>query len=128
MTGVEILSSAEVATAFGWNTWGMLFGFIIAALIFGFLGLLVEKVEGTESGWITFIAGTLIGGLLAGLAFGSTGGEPTAYETQYKVTVSDKVPMNEFHRRYEIIDREGNIVARNAYGDNLTKELKKLIK
>lgn len=27
-----------------------------------------------------------------------------------------------------LIDREGNIVARNAYGDNLTKELKKLIK
>ena len=109
MTGVEILSTAEVAVAFGWNTWGMLFGFLVAALIFGFVGLLIGVTESKENGWVTFLAGTILGGLIVGLAFGSIGGEPTAYETQYKVTVSDKVSMNEFLARYEIIDQEGSI-------------------
>ena len=109
MTGVEILAMEEVATAFGWNIWGTVFGFLVAALIFGLVGALVETAEGAESGLIVFISGTLIGGLLLGLAFGSTGGEPTAYETQYKITVSDEVPMNEFLERYEIIDQDGKI-------------------
>ena len=109
MTGVEILATEEVATAFGWNICGMLFGFIVAAGIFGLAGLFIETAEGGGAGWLVFIAGTLIGGLLLGLAFGSTGGEPTDYETQYKVTVSDEVPMNKFLDRYEIIDQEGKI-------------------
>lgn len=109
MTGVEILAMEEVATAFGWNTWGMLLGFLVATLFFGFVGVVVGVTESVESGWITFIAGTLIGGLIIGVAFGSIGGEPTAYETRYKVTVSDEVPMNKFLERYEIIDQEGKI-------------------
>lgn len=109
MTGVEILAMEEVAVAFGWNIWGMLFGFIVAAGIFSLVGLLIGAAEGSGSGWVVFVSGTLIAGLIIGLALGSTGGEPTAYETQYKVTVSDEVPMNEFLERYEIIDQEGKI-------------------
>ena len=109
MTGVEILSTVEVATAFGWNVWGMLFGFIVAAGIFSLVGLIIGAAEGSESGWGVFIAGTILGGLIIGLAFGSMDGEPIAYETQYKVTVSDEVPMNKFLERYEIISQEGKI-------------------
>ena len=125
MTGVEILSTAEVATAFGWNSWGMLFGFLVAALIFGFVGFLTAMTESTRDGWVTFLAGTILGGLVIGLAFGSLGGEPTAYETHYKVTVSDDVPMNKFLERYEIIDQEGNIYTireRDDYVEPETKE------
>ena len=109
MTGVEILAIEEVATAFGWNTGGMVFGFLLAALIFGLVGYSIGMAESTADGWLVFVAGTLIAGLLIGLACGSTGGEPTAYETRYKVTVSDEVPMNEFLERYEIIGQEGKI-------------------
>lgn len=109
MTGVEILAMEEVAVAFGWNIWGTLFGFIVAAGIFSLVGLLIGAAEGPGSGWIVFVSGTLIAGLLIGLALGSTGGEPTAYETQYKITVSDKVSMNEFLKRYEIISQEGKV-------------------
>lgn len=34
---------------------------------------------------------------------------PTAYETHYKVLISDEVSMNEFLEQYEIIDQEGKI-------------------
>ena len=34
---------------------------------------------------------------------------PTTYETQYKVTISDEVPMNEFLKKYAIIEQEGKI-------------------
>lgn len=125
MTGVEILAMEEVAVAFGWNTWGMLFGFIVAAGIFGLAGLLVEAAEGPGSGWVVFVSGTLIAGLIMGLAFSSTCGEPTAYETQYKVTVSDKVSMNEFLERYELIDQEGKVYVvreRDDYMEPETKE------
>jgi hypothetical protein len=109
MTGVEILAMEEVAVAFGWNIWGMLFGFLLAAGICALVGLGVGVAEGAGNGWVTFISSALIGGLIMGLAFGSIGGEPTIYETQYKVTVSDEVPMNEFLKRYEIIDQKGKI-------------------
>ena len=108
MAGVESLAMEEVAVAFGWSIWGMLFGFIVAAGIFGLTGLFIEAAEG-GAGWLVFISGTLIAGLIMGLVFGSMDGEPTAYETRYKVTVSDEVPMNEFLARYEIIDQEGKI-------------------
>lgn len=36
-------------------------------------------------------------------------GAPTEFETQYKVTISDEVSMNEFLERYEIVDQDGKI-------------------
>jgi hypothetical protein len=48
-------------------------------------------------------------GVMLGLFCGHVTEKPTAYETQYKVTVSDKTPMNEFMEKYEIVDQEGRI-------------------
>ena len=33
----------------------------------------------------------------------------TKYETQYKVTISDEVKMDEFCEKYEIIEQDGKI-------------------
>ena len=33
----------------------------------------------------------------------------TAYDTEYKVTISDDVSMNEFMEKYKIIDQDGKI-------------------
>jgi len=47
----------------------------------------------------------VIGGVIGGFAFGI----PTAYETQYKVTVASDVSMAEFYEHYEMIEQEGLI-------------------
>lgn len=82
MTGVEILATQEVATAFTFNSTS----FCIVLGIF------------------------IVGGFLLGAVAGIVECDcPSEYETQYKVTISDEVSMNEFLERYEIIDQEGKI-------------------
>jgi hypothetical protein len=110
MTGVEILAMEEVAVAFGFN-W-LAFWVLMGLLTFAgcVLGLVLR--EKFVYDWHIIPALTLvgvIGGLLIGAPIGFASSEPTAYETQYKVTVSDEVPMNEFLERYKIIDQEGKI-------------------
>ena len=48
-------------------------------------------------------------GAFYGSLFGNACDVSTTYETQYKVTISDEVLMNEFLERYEIVDQEGKI-------------------
>ena len=110
MTGVEILATEEVAVAWAsWNWLAFFGGIVIVAGLFAIIGALVGSVNGVQDGWICFIAGSLIGGLILGVSMGTSLVEPTEYETHYKVTISDEVPMNEFLERYEIIDQEGKI-------------------
>ena len=110
MTGVEILAMEEVAVAFGFN-WPA-FWTIMGLLTFAGFVLDLVIAEKNAYDWQVIPALALVGiicGLLIGGPIGFASGEPTAYETQYKVTVSDEVPMNEFFAQYEIIDQEGKI-------------------
>lgn len=111
MTGVEILATEEVVCAWAsWNWLAFLGGVIIAMFIFLFVGCFIAVLtDDSANGWVCFIAGSIIGGLILGASMGANLGEPIEYETHYKVTVSDEVPMNEFLERYEIIDRDGKI-------------------
>ena len=111
MTGVEILAMEEVAVAFefGWLGFWIMFGLCV---IVGAIWSIVNTLNG-EYDW-AIIPGTVVLAIIIGSFFGvllgiATNGEPTVYETQYKVTVSDEVPMNEFLERYEIINQEGKI-------------------
>lgn len=112
MTGVEILATEQVATAFGfgWDSFwiaGFLFGMLSA---FVFWGVAKCNYSGTGGTIATVIISFLIGmGVFGTLIGANTNGVPTAYETHYKVTISDEVPMNEFLERYEIIDQDGKI-------------------
>lgn len=54
------------------------------------------------------ILGVLLGTII-GIGFGCLSSIPTEYQTQYKVTISDEVLMNEFLEKYEIIGQEGKI-------------------
>lgn len=108
MTGVEILATQEVATAFGfdWMIFWILVGIcaIVATAIFG---CALFKDIGAYSflfGWI----GGLILGMILGCVFASNAA-PVEYETQYKVTISDEVKMNDFLEKYEIVDQDGKI-------------------
>ena len=109
MTGVEILSSVEVASEFAFNWIACIIGFVI---IFGFalfLGIYTSN-DMNDKGLIPFclIIG-IIGGSIAGAIFGGLFSTPIAYETHYKVTIDDSVSMNEFLDKYEILDQEGKI-------------------
>ena len=108
MTGVEILASKEVATAFAFSWVKFWTAFIIIVLVGVFIGTLVslscKDFEGLAIGCVLAI----IFGVVVGVGVG-VDGLPTEYETQYKVTISDEVSMNDFLERYEIIDQEGKI-------------------
>lgn len=109
MTGVEILAMEEVVVSSTFN-WSM-FWIIVAAcagagLVVGvILGIIQEEIIPSLA---LFVTATLLG-LALGAVQGSESATPTEYETQYKVTISDEVSMNDFVERYEIIEQKGKI-------------------
>lgn len=108
--GIEILSQSEVGTniSINWVVFGLF------AVIFFVIGFALAAMEGNPEGaeWFgCIVIGLLVGviGCLFGGLIGRVVGKPTEFETQYKVIISDEVPMNEFLEKYEIIDQEGKI-------------------
>ena len=102
MTGVEILVVENVATEFGF-CWPGFLVLLLAAIAFGFM-----IYFGTENILTTsfIIAFALAAAFFIGFM---VDGKPIAYESHYKVTISDEVSMNDFLERYEIINQEGKI-------------------
>lgn len=102
MQGLEILTVAQVATDYGFNTIAFL---TVAFIVIGiFVAIGIEEMDVLPFCIIGIIAGLIGGGLV-----GMIGSQPTAYETQYKVTVYDEIVMTEFLEQYEIIDQDGKI-------------------
>lgn len=112
MTGVEVLATERVAVAFGFS-WVLFFmlGFLFITLFVAIGWYLAEVNNFSRLGTgVSICVGIILGSVLAALIGGfSETGAPTAYETHYKVLISDEVSMNEFLERYEIIDQEGRI-------------------
>ena len=108
MTGVEILATNECVTAYGFSWNIFLVVFLVLTILFT---LLIGFALLCDYGWRSFLYG-FIGSLILGAVFGGLGGnkqKPLEYETQYKVTISDEVSMNEFLDKYEIVSQEGKI-------------------
>lgn len=109
MSGVEILATEEVAIAWeSWNWKGFLFTIgicFLVAIVAGILGVSDDWKLGVTIFLVVFVAGSALFGTL----IGCTTGEPTEYETQYKVVIDDSVSMNEFTEKYKIIDQDGKI-------------------
>lgn len=108
MTGVEILATQEVATAFAFYWENFWIAFILVTLLGGFIGFIVFlSSEDFTCIVIGLIMGTVFGTLLGtGIAANSL---PIEYETRYKVAISDEVQMNDFLEKYEIVSQEGKI-------------------
>ena len=101
MTGVEILAVEEVVT-------GMTFNWTVALISGGIISLictLAIAIFGISpedwKDWLFCITMGLIVGAFFGVIFGSIGKTPTEYETQYKVSISEEVSINEFSKKYE---------------------------
>lgn len=109
MQGVEILTSAQVATEMAWNPTAF---WISAIIVFSVLFIAGIVISCDNMDFILLvcciITGVIMGGLF-GCLFGKIYETPTAYETQYKVTISDEVSMTEFYEHYEIIEVDGKI-------------------
>lgn len=106
MNGVQILSSVEVGVDYVSNWWLMGFIFLGCIAFGGIVGFRAH--HDSEEAVVGCLVGTLIG-LLVWSLIGLCTCKPTAYETHYKVTIDDSVPLNEFLDKYEIIDQEGKI-------------------
>lgn len=109
MQGIEILTSAQVATewAFNWTAFWFAFGIITIVLFLCSLAYMIDDICA-----FVIVVGLImssIGGGLIGLVVGKIGETPTVYETQYKVTISDETAMSEFLEHYEMIDQDGKI-------------------
>ena len=107
MTGVEVLATEEVVTEWGFNWSGFVLTFIVVILV----SALVFACKSETIKELLQATGILggIAGLLVGFIVGKGAEIPVEYETHYKVTISDEVPLNEFLERYEIVDQEGQI-------------------
>lgn len=109
MAGVEILAMEEVVTATQFNR--TMF-WIIFGIALGVMFIIGTAMSLQSGDWVqlllSLLAGLLVGALF-GVIVGSLSATPTEYTTQYKVTISDEVQMNDFLSRYKIISTEGRI-------------------
>lgn len=109
MIGVEILATQEVVveTVFSLSLFCTVAGICFG--VFLLVGALAGAIESDEGVFIDIAVFGLLFSIIIGLAVGFSVGTPSKYETQYKVIISDEVPMNEFVEVYEIVDQEGKI-------------------
>lgn len=109
MNGVDILAMEEVVTKWTFN----MNVFLVLSIIVTVIAIAVfVHLLATEGFYSINLLGcmAIIGlGLILGFLFGTIFSTPTKYETQYKVTISDEVPLTDFLDKYEIIETEGKI-------------------
>jgi len=77
--------------------------------VFAVVGIIMSIREYDWTNLIAFVVAGVFFGAVMGALLGTVFQTPTAYKTQYKVVISDEVPMNEFYERYEVISQEGKI-------------------
>lgn len=110
MQGIEFLTSTQVATkwAFNWNAF-----WITSGIIFGIcfiVGIFYWASDQCEWGIIPALSvlGIIIGSIV-GVGMGQHFEKPLAYETYYKVTISEEVSLKDFYEYYKVIGQDGKI-------------------
>ena len=120
MTGVEILNAKEVIVGYDPNFTAI---FVAAAVAFSLAVLWCVCCYYADEGPITIFIGAIVGILIALMAalLAYTITRTPLYETQYEVTVSDSVSMNDFTEKYEVIDIRGEIFTVRERSDENAK-------
>ena len=109
MKGVEILASKEVVVNYALNWKAALIVGCIVVIVCVAIGLLITLDNYNCSSIVTSIGLGILFGTIIGMLAGIGNQIPIEYETQYKITISDEVSMNEFSDKYEVLDQEGKI-------------------
>lgn len=104
MEGVTILATEQVVSSSTFNWWVFVIAFVAIALFALLLGYVYDMLDEVLLYVLFGVFGVIVC-VIGGFAFGI----PTAYETQYKVTVASDVSMSEFYEHYEVIEQEGLI-------------------
>lgn len=111
LEGIEILSQSEVGINYEpmWGLSGIIGG--ISLLIFLVLGIIYWIRDSVFGDFIAFaVIGLMSGAVVFGIFCTITDYlNYTDTQTQYKVTISNEVSLNEFNEHYEIIKQEGKI-------------------
>ena len=108
LDGITILNTYEVVTktAFSWP--GFWIGVSIVAVV-ALIGSIISY-DNLEDFLVVFGVSTIICGVLIGLFFGfAVMRKPIEYVSEYEVTISNEVSMNEFYNRYDVIEQRGDI-------------------
>ena len=108
MSGVEILAAHEVmATTFNWYVF--ILGIIIVSVIMIIILWKFPPSSDTGTNIFIMIFSIIMFAFPIGITASCTGEKIPCY-TEYKVQLSDEVPIAEFLATYEIIDQEGQIL------------------
>lgn len=105
MTGVEILSSSEVAIAYAFNWKSASIVFLVLLMLCLCIGYSVDKEECLKLFLPIGLALGLWGGMLTGAALQVS----TEYTTEHKVIISEEVSLQDFIEKYEIVGKEGKM-------------------
>ena len=110
MQGIEILTTTEVATewAFNWAGFWWTLGIIFGVCLIVSIGYVVSG----QCDWGLIPALSIVGivlGSIIGAGFGKSAAEPIAYETHYKVTISEEVSLKDFYEYYDVVEQDGKI-------------------
>lgn len=110
MQGIEVLTTIQVATEFifNWNafwiTSGIFFGIGFIVGIFYWASDQCEWVIIPILSVLCIIIGSIVG-----VGMGEEFKKPIAYETHYKVTISEEVSLKDFYEYYDVIEQDGKI-------------------
>ena len=108
MNGVEILASEQVVKGYNLSGLAIASMIIVFAILVG-LGIYLAIIDKDFSAILFFGLVGVFCSLLLGTVVNDVTKEPSGYETQYKIIISDKTLMNEFYDKYEVIKQEGKI-------------------
>lgn len=97
MKGIEVLSQQEITLNLFWF---ILMVFLSLLCIVGLIVTLVNKEE--EIAKFCLFIGILFVGITGTMFF-------SPRYTKYKVLISNEVKMNDFYKKYEILEQEGKI-------------------
>ena len=105
MTGVEILSSSEVAIGFEFNLQAAIIILFACLILFLVIGFSIDKDAVVK----VFLPTGLLVGLWAGSIVGASSQIPTGYTMEHKVLISEEASLQDFLEKYELVDQEGKI-------------------
>lgn len=109
MNGIEILETKKIPTEVVYNRMAAWISAGIIFLCFLVIGTFTSIEEHTLAGVLNCAVIGICMGELLGCVVGAIFATHTAYETEYRVMVSDEVKLKEFIEKYEIVDQEGEI-------------------
>mgnify|MGYP003424555677 CR=1 FL=1 len=104
MTGVEILTTEQVATSQAYN-------WTVALIVAGefFVAIILCRMFLTELFDIGSCLTLIICGIVFGAMMGVATSNPSEYVTQHQVLVSEDVSFTEFYERYDVIKQDGKL-------------------